>query len=155
MASAAPIPLFVNRAAELASFDRIIAGLSTGLRQRVTLLGLRRIGKSLLLDEVQRLHPHLAIARLDVDAIAATPDDFARPVVAETLSGAVRTRGDRHFVGETDEALRAAVELLVPTVAPALDDLLAGLAASAYGRLLNGVFRFPGWCPRCSVSPCW
>lgn len=144
MASDTPLPIFVNRAAELASFDRIIAGQTTGLRQHVAVLGLRRIGKSLLLDEVQRRHPHLAIARLDVDAVVATPDDFARAVVAETLSGVLRARGNRHFVGETDDALRAAVELLVPTVVPALDDLLAALAASAYGRLLNGVFRFPG-----------
>jgi hypothetical protein len=50
MEPSAPTPLFVDRAAELASFDRLIEGLSTGLRQHVALIGLRRIGKSLLLD---------------------------------------------------------------------------------------------------------
>ena len=50
-------PLFVDRLRELAEFDALLDALTRGRRRHLALLGLRRIGKTMLLDEVRRRHP--------------------------------------------------------------------------------------------------
>ena len=47
-------PLFVNRARELAEFGVLLESLGEGRRRHLALLGLRRVGKTMLLDEVRR-----------------------------------------------------------------------------------------------------
>jgi hypothetical protein len=46
-------PLFVDRANELAEFDHLHEALAHGRRRHLALLGLRRIGKTMFLDEVR------------------------------------------------------------------------------------------------------
>lgn len=75
-AAPAPDPLFVDRANELAEFDVILARLAQGIRRHVGLLGLRRIGKTVLVDQVRRRHPTEAIAYVSVDEVVSTPEDF-------------------------------------------------------------------------------
>jgi AAA+ ATPase superfamily predicted ATPase len=81
-------PLFVDRERELAEFDALLAALARGERRHVALLGLRRIGKTLLLDEVRRRHPTAAIAYLSLDEVVTSPEDFARPLGVKRLRAA-------------------------------------------------------------------
>lgn len=136
-----PDPLFVNRTHELAEFDAVLRGLSEGYRRHIGLLGLRRIGKTLLLDEVRRRHPANAIAYLAVDEVTASPEDFARAFAAEVLT-AVCPRGER--VGSSDEALAAAARALHPNVEAAVATLLGVLQGGSYGAVLLHTIRLPG-----------
>ena len=104
---------------------------------------MRRIGKTLLLDEVRRRYSTAAIARLEVDAVVTTPEDFARAFVSQTLRAVLRTRADETYVGETDEALRAAAVALHPGLEPMVVELLENIHSEAHGRLLNRALRFP------------
>jgi hypothetical protein len=104
---------------------------------------LRRIGKTLVLDQVRRRYSTVAIARLEVDAIVTTPEDFARAFVSETLRAVLRMRADATYVGERDEALRAAALALHPGLEPMVAELLEHLHSEAHGRLLNRALRFP------------
>ncbi|MCL4508819.1 MAG: hypothetical protein M1296_04745 [Chloroflexi bacterium] len=100
--------MFVNRATEIAALDDVLRLLPRAIRRHTALLGLRRIGKTPLLDQVRRRHPTIAIARLDVDAIVTSPEHFARAVVSETLSAVLRARAAHAYVAETDDGLRGA-----------------------------------------------
>lgn len=104
---------------------------------------MRRIGKTLLLDQVRRRYSTAAIARLEVDAVVTTPEDFARAFVSETLRAVLRTRADETYVGETDQALRAAAVALHPRLEPMVVELLEHIHSEAHGRLLNRALRFP------------
>ncbi|MBI3979161.1 MAG: ATP-binding protein [Chloroflexi bacterium] len=88
-------PLFVDRVSELAEFDALLEALALGRRRHVALLGLRRIGKTLLLDEVRRRHPRSAIAYLPLDEVVSSPEDFARSFAIETLRQVARTADGR------------------------------------------------------------
>jgi hypothetical protein len=136
-------PLFVDRAPQLDAFDRALADLAVGVRTHLAVLGLRRIGKTLLLDEVRRRHADVPIVRLDVDAIVSTPEDFARAVAAETLRAVLRARRDAAFVGEDDEGLRRAADAVHPALGPPLDELLRLAGTGSHGALLRLVVRFP------------
>jgi hypothetical protein len=135
--------LFVDREAELAVLDELIRLLDQGIRRHTALLGLRRIGKTLLLDQVRRRCSTVAIARLEVDAVVTTPEDFARTWISETLRAVLRTRADETYVGETDEALRAAAVALHPRLEAIVTELLEHIRSEAHGRLLNQALRFP------------
>ena len=78
-------PLFVDRTNELVEFDRVLVDLAMGRRQHLALLGLRRIGKTLLLDEVRRRHPNSAIAYLALDEVVSSPEDFARALAGHGI----------------------------------------------------------------------
>ena len=136
-------PLFVDREIELAAFDELFRLLNQGTRRHMALLGLRRIGKTLLLDQVRRRYSTAAIARLEVDAVVTTPEDFARTFVSESLRAVLRTRVDGTYVGETDDALRTAALALHPALEPMVAELLEQIHSEAHGRLLNQAFRFP------------
>lgn len=75
--------------------------------------------------------------------MVTTPEDFARAFVSETLRAVLRTRADETYVGETDEALRAATVALHPGLEPMVADLLDNMHSEAHGRLLNRALRFP------------
>jgi hypothetical protein len=136
-------PLFVDRQTELAAFDELLRLLPLGVRRHTALLGLRRIGKTLLLDEVRRRHAGTAIARLDVDSIVTSPEDFARAVVAESLRAVLRVRSGASHVGEGDEGLRAAAVAVHPGLDVFVRELVADARAEAHGRLLGQALRFP------------
>ena len=133
----------MDRQTELAAFDELLRLLHLGVRRHTALLGLRRIGKTLLLDEVRRRHAGTAIARLDVDSIVTSPEDFARAFVAETLRAVLRFRGDTTYVGGSDERLRAAAAAVHPDLEPFVTELVAEAHAEAHGRLLSLALRFP------------
>ncbi|MGI8913244.1 MAG: AAA family ATPase [Chloroflexota bacterium] len=136
-------PLFVDRHAELATFDELLRLLDLGVRRHTALYGLRRIGKSLLLDEVRRRHPSVAIARLDVDSVVTTPEDFARAFVAESLRAVLRLRPGSRYIGDSDDSLLVAAGAVHPDLERMVSELLAAAQAEAHGRLLNQALRFP------------
>ncbi len=107
-------PLFVDRGRELAESASILDDTARGRRRYVALLGLRRIGKTVLMDEVRRRHPEFPIGYLALDEVVSTPEDFARAFVFEVL------RAPRGETGEqtlhlTDEALLAMAAAPTPT----------------------------------------
>jgi AAA+ ATPase superfamily predicted ATPase len=137
-------PLFVDRANELAEFGAVLAALAKGQRRHLALLGLRRIGKTLLLDEVRHRHPTSAIVYLALDEIVSSPEDFARAFVTEILRAAARSLGRRLVIGPTGESLREAAVALQPSLGAVIDELVTFLEGSAsYGALFAAVMRFP------------
>jgi AAA+ ATPase superfamily predicted ATPase len=139
-----PDPLFVNRARELGEFDAVLARLRQGIRRHLSLLGLRRIGKTVLMDEVRRRHPTQAIAYLAVDEVVSSPDDFVRTFTAEVL-GAVHTAiGRERLLGQTNENLLAAAAGLGPEVEAAVQALVESLRADpSSGALFIQTLRLP------------
>jgi AAA+ ATPase superfamily predicted ATPase len=141
-------PLFVDRANELAELDGLLDALAHGRRRHLALLGLRRIGKTMLLDEVRRRHPEAAIVYLALDEVVSTPEDFARALVAETVRVAAAWSGQSLMPDLSDDGLRSASGLLAPEVLAAVDGLLhlarPGAADHAsYGALLAATMRSP------------
>jgi hypothetical protein len=139
-------PLFVDRARELAEFDALLEVLAQSRRRHLALLGLRRIGKTMLLDEVRRRHPEAAIAYLALDEVVSTPEEFARALAGEILGVAVVRRGIALLPGSTADALRAAARALDPHVLAAIEALLRLLRpdeVDSYGALLAAAMRFP------------
>jgi len=137
-------PLFVDRTNELAEFDAVLTALTKGQRRHLALLGRRRIGKTLLLDEVRHRHPTLAIVYLALDEIVSSPEDFARAFVTEVVRAAARSLGHRLVISPTDASLREAALALHPSLRAAIDELVPLLQGSAsIGALLAAVMRFP------------
>jgi AAA+ ATPase superfamily predicted ATPase len=138
-------PLFVDRTAELAEFAALLTELARGRRRHLALLGLRRVGKTVLLDEVRRRHPDVAIAYLALDEVVSTPEDFARALTGETLRAAAP--GGPTPAAHMDTPLRQAAHALGGRVLAALDDVLQHLRTDrpspAYGALLMATLRFP------------
>jgi hypothetical protein len=135
--------LFVDRATEIAVLDDVLRLLPQAIRRHTALLGLRRIGKTLLLDQVRRRHPTFAIARLDVDAIVTSPEHFARAFVSEVLAAVLRARAEHAYIAQTDDALRAAAATLNADLELAVADILNAIRAEAHGRLLHRALQFP------------
>src|SRR5262249_52416512 len=146
-------PLFVDRESELAAFDEVLRLLDQGVRRHTALLGLRRIGKTLLLDQVRRRYSTVAISRLEVDAVVTTPEDFARAWMSETLVAVLRARVDETYVGETDDALHAAAVGLHPKLEPIVTELLEHIHSEAHGRLLNQALRLPAEVSETTSTP--
>lgn len=136
-------PLFVDRARELAALDDVLRLLPRAIRRQTALLGLRRIGKTLLLDQVRRRHPRFAITRLDIDAIVTSPEHFARALVSETLRAVLRARAEHAYIAQTDGGLRAAAASLNADLELAVADILDAIRAEAHGRLLHRALQFP------------
>jgi AAA+ ATPase superfamily predicted ATPase len=137
-------PLFVDRVNELIEFDAMLAALGRGFRRHLALLGLRRIGKTLLLDEVRHRHPNLAISYLNLDEVVSSPEEFARAFVTEIIRAAARSVGKLPQNGLTDEGLRDAAVFVHPGLGPAVDAIVGLLqAGGSYGALLVAVMRFP------------
>src|SRR5579863_5770957 len=97
---------------EIAVLDEVLRLLPQGIRRHTALLGLRRIGKTLLLDQVRRRHPTFAIARRDADAIVTSPARAARAFGSEALGAALRARAENAYIVQTDDGLRAAAATL-------------------------------------------
>ena len=137
-------PLFVNRVHELVEFDAALAALSGGVRRHIALLGLRRIGKTLLLDEVRHRHPDLAICYLNLDEVVSSPEEYARAVITEVLRAAARGIGQLLQISSTNEGIRDAAISIKPELVPLVDNIVGLLQPGAsYGALLVAVMRFP------------
>lgn len=139
-------PLFVDRVHELAEFDVLLDALGRGRRRHLALLGLRRIGKTTLLDEVRRRHPEAAIVYLALDEVVSTPEDFARALAGETLRVAAARAGTVVRSGSDGEALRLAARTLGPSVLAAVEELLRFMQsreADRYGALIAAAMRLP------------
>jgi hypothetical protein len=139
-------PLFVNRERELAEFDVLLEALASGRRRHLALLGLRRIGKTMLLDEVRHRHPGAAIVYLALDEIVSTPEAFAGALASETLRAATVHAGRSWLPGLSDDQLRATAQALHPRVLAAIDELLhlrSQREPSDYGALLAAAVRLP------------
>lgn len=125
-------------------FDAVPAGLSHGRRRHLALLGLRRIGKTLLLDEVRHRHPDAAIVYLALDEVVATPEDFARALATQTLQAASGAVGPFASVGATNQSLHETASVLHPRASTVVDDVIRLLeGGGSYGALLTAVFRLP------------
>ncbi|TAK20776.1 MAG: ATP-binding protein [Chloroflexota bacterium] len=142
-------PVFVNRRTELQLFNDVLTALGAGERRHLALLGLRRIGKTILLDEVRARHPDACIVKIAIDTVVATPEGFALDIAALVLQGALRARGHPRTVTTQPRSLAAAAGLLGSGVTDHLDELLGlvdpafGGEKRSYGQLLNKVFAFP------------
>lgn len=135
--------IFVNRRVQLQLFDEVLTALEHGDRRHVALLGLRRIGKTTLLDEVRLRHPGRCIPRLPVDSIVTTPEDFALEVMAAVLEAACSARGLVRRVTTQPTSIIAAATLLNEALPPVTQELFDLVDQGAYGRLLLRTFRFP------------
>jgi AAA+ ATPase superfamily predicted ATPase len=134
----------VNRRLQLRLFDDVLTSLQRGERRHIALLGLRRIGKTILLDEVRARHPDKCIVKLSVDTIVSTPEGFALDFVAAVLETACRVRGLRRTVTGQSRSIVTAAALLSGDLVPYVDELLDLVETSRdYGRLLAKVFVFP------------
>ncbi len=133
------IDLFINRSAELDRFAQLIAGLEHGRRWHLALLGLRRIGKTMLLDAVRRRHRATAIAYLGVDEVVSTPEQFARAFATEILVAAASRTGQALSGRLVEDAASFGGE-----IERAVSDLL-DLARhdGTNGMLITSTFRFP------------
>lgn len=138
-------PVFVNRRTQLRLFDELLASLAHGERRHVALLGLRRIGKTILLDEVRARHPEVCIVKIAVDTVVSTPETFALELAAGTLQAALKSRGSTRLVTTQLRSLSAAAGLLNEAIVAHLDELLELVDASQrnYGQLLAKTFVFP------------
>lgn len=136
-------PIFVNRRVQLAYFDEVLSALDQGDRRHTALLGLRRIGKTMLLDEVRRRHPTHCIPRLPVDSIVGTPDNFAFELMAAVLAAACSARGMAKHVTTQPSSIMAAAALLSDRLIPAVEELLDIASRGTYLQLLPRVFLFP------------
>ncbi len=139
----APDPLFVNRVGELDEFDALLRDINRDRRRHVALLGLRRIGKTMLLDEVRRRHPEFAVAYLALDESVSNPEDFAKAFVSELLRTAALRKGIQPLFVLEDEALTAAAEGVHPSLVPFVQEILGLAVRSSYGALLAAVMAFP------------
>lgn len=148
---------FVNRGVELAEFDALLADLTRGIRRHLALLGLRRIGKTVLMDEVRRRHPYAAIAYLALDEVVSSPEDFTRALASEILRVAVAGKGKATMVGQDDAALSEAAAAVGVGALAAATQLLALLAAQqsrgSYAALLAATLRFPAEVARALDQP--
>ena len=138
-------PVFVDRRTQLLLFDGLLAALARGERRPIALLGLRRIGKTLLLDEVRSRHPHDCIVKVAVDTVVSTPEAFALEVAAGVLHGALRARSAERLVTTQPRSIAAAAGLLGEDIVARTEELLELVDASQgnYGHLLAKVFAFP------------
>jgi AAA+ ATPase superfamily predicted ATPase len=139
--------LFVNRATELDEFNALLTDLNGGHQRHLALLGLRRIGKTVLLDEVRRRHPTFAIAYLALDEAVSTPEDFARAYLHEVLRAVTTTKNMAAPEGQSDKQLRQVAQQLEQTAVAALEAALAPLATgrirTSYAALFVATMRFP------------
>ncbi len=136
-------PVFVNRREQLAYFDVVLSALEHGDRRHTALLGLRRIGKTTLLDELRRQHPRQCIPRLPVDFIVSTPEDFALEVMAVVIEAACFALEMERRVTAHPTSIAATAALLGEKLLPAVQEILDLVAEGSYGRLLPRVFLFP------------
>lgn len=115
-----------------------------GERRHIALLGLRRIGKTILLDEVRARHPEQCIVKLSIDTIVSTPEGFALDVVSAVLETACRVRQIRRSVTGQPRSIIAAAAILNDDLVPHVEELLDLVERSHdYGRLLAKLFVFP------------
>lgn len=137
-------PVFVNRRSQLQLFDSVLESLDRGERRHIALIGLRRIGKTMLLDEVRARHPDRCIVKLPVDSIVTTPEDFALEVVAAVLQAATASRQLKRTVTTQPTSILASAAVLGETIVPYADEILDLVGQpAAYGRLLAKVLGFP------------
>ncbi|MCL4465574.1 MAG: ATP-binding protein [Chloroflexi bacterium] len=119
--------LFVDRVHEIDEFDSLLSDIARGRKRHVALLGLRRIGKTVLLAEVQKRHPEFPIVYLALDETVSNPEDFARALLAQTLQVAALLRGLEPPLTQSDEDLAGLAGTLHPKLVPLVDEVL-GLA---------------------------
>ncbi len=145
MVMMSPDPIFVNRRVQLQLFDDLLVALTRGERRHIALLGLRRIGKTLLLDEVRARHPDDCIVKIAVDTTVSTPEAFALDFAAAVLQAALRQRGTHRLVTTQARSISTAAGLLGENVVGHIDELLELVESSqiSYGRLLAKGFLLP------------
>lgn len=137
-------PLFVNRVRELDEFASLLEDLDRGRRRHLALLGLRRIGKTMLLDEVRRRHPGFAICYVALDNVVSSPETFARSLVGQLLAAAAKKKGIEPPLTRTEEALLNTATALDPKVMALVKEILHWIEKPDYGELLISVMSLPG-----------
>lgn len=140
---AAATTVFVNRRVQLALFDETLAALDQGDQRHLALLGLRRIGKTMLLDEVRVRHPEKCIPKLPLDVVVSTPEDFALEMMATVLEAACHSRGIKRKVTTQETSIATAAALLGDTVEPSVEEIIDLIDESSYGRLIPKALLFP------------
>jgi AAA+ ATPase superfamily predicted ATPase len=136
-------PIFVNRAREMDEFETLLEDLDRGHRRHLALLGLRRIGKTMLFDEVRRRHPGFAIAYLALDDVVSSPETFARSLVGQILATAAARKGLTPSLLRTEDALLE-MAALDPRLVALVKEIIVWMEKSDYGELLISTMRFPG-----------
>lgn len=116
---------FVNRKVQLGYIEQLARAAITGRPERhLALVGVRRIGKSRLIEQYRDGAPPLAVAHVKMDSAAATIPQFLREMVRATVNGVARRRG----VAPLD---KTANDLAVLSLAFQLDPELGSQVAQA------------------------
>lgn len=137
-------PLFVNRVRELDEFDSLLSDLKRGRRRHLALLGLRRIGKTVLLDEVRRRHPEFPICYVALDDVVSSPESFARSLVGQLLATAAAHKGLEPSLVRTDDALLGMAAALDAKIIGLVREIISWMEKPDYGELLISTMRFAG-----------
>lgn len=137
--------LFVNRVRELDEFESVLHDLERGRRRHLALLGLRRIGKTVLLDEVRRRHPSFPICYVALDDIVSSLETFTRSMVGQLLATAARKKGVEPPLVRTEEALMETAAALDSKLAALVKEIFYWLEKPDYGEVLISIMRLPGY----------
>lgn len=147
---------FVNRKAELAYIEQLARATVAGWPERhLALVGVRRIGKSRLLEHYCDQAP-LAVAHLGVDSAASTIPLFLREMVRATVNGFARRRG--LFPLDKTQADPALLALAIQ-IDPRLGEQVARVQTAAAARrpdnhlLLAMALTFPETIARMLAEP--
>ncbi|MBI4316906.1 MAG: ATP-binding protein [Chloroflexi bacterium] len=139
-----PLPgLFVDRTRELEEFDSVLTSLARGRRRHLALLGLRRIGKTVLLDEVRRRHPDFPTCYVALDDIASSPGNFALNFVGQLLATATTAKNLDAPLERTDDALLVMAATLDQKLVGPVREIRGHVENNNYGGLITAVMRFP------------
>ncbi|MBI4491899.1 MAG: hypothetical protein HY690_03800 [Chloroflexi bacterium] len=85
---------FVNRLVELALIEQLAQAAIAGRPERhLAFVGVRRIGKSRIVERYRDQAPPLAVAHVGIDSAAATIPQFLREMVRATVNGVARRNG--------------------------------------------------------------
>jgi len=139
-----PSETFVNRELELARLNELADRIG-GAGSHAALIGLRRIGKTVLLDEFarqQRIKQRL-VARVDADDAANTPDVWMRHVARALMAAALQPTDAP--ADPTATAIRRALPKVPPSLVEPIEDLLSAAdsrRAQSY-NLFAGSLRLP------------
>src|SRR5216683_2795784 len=121
--------VFVDRRAELDHIDRLAVAAEAGRPERhLALVGVRRIGKSRLIEHYVETHPNAIAVIVSVDAATTNPQAFLVGMVRASVDAVARATSG------TPRTSRIAGPVEIAGAAGALGSDLAGLVTGALAR---------------------
>lgn len=129
--------LFTDRRKELALIESIVERFSKkGIRKHLAFLGLRRIGKSMILFEyIKRNKEDVIITHIDLKKISMEPSFFAVEYIKAILQWTLKEKGE--------DILTLANKLKNEALFNQLNIFLREIRERNYLKLVNFAFSFP------------